>query len=100
MCSFLSAKMSNELFSKIKSDASFAEKIGSTKSIEEAFEVAKEAGIAISLSELEALNANPSVAELTDVELETVSGGVQENPTYGDKGSQCATCKGDDGCWK
>jgi predicted ribosomally synthesized peptide with nif11-like leader len=90
--------MNNELFSKIKSDASFAAKIGSAKSIDEAFVIAKDSGLSITLDELKALNANPSAVELSDSELEQVAGGA--GYTWGDVGSQCATCKADDqACW-
>lgn len=87
--------MNDELFSKIKSDASFAAKIGSAKSIDEALVIIKDSGLTITLDELKALNANPPAIELSDSELELVAGGA----TYTYE-SQCATCKADgSGCW-
>ncbi len=91
--------MSDELFSKIKSDPSFAAKIGSAKSIDEALVIIKDSGLSTTLDELKALSANPPAIELSDSELELVAGGAGN--TYGAQGgSQCATCKSDDqACW-
>lgn len=77
------SKATDMFFAKINEDQSFAERIRNTKDFSQAFELAKEQGIELTIDDLKEIKsialqvkeAKANTSELSEEELENVAGG-------------------------
>ena len=77
----MSEEQLSALFAKLKEDAGLQEKLKGAADLDAAVALAREAGFDVSKADWLKYQANQTLVELSDEELESVSGGVRSLDT-------------------
>jgi len=84
----MSEEQLSALLAKLKDDTGLKEKLKGAADLDAAVDLAKEAGFDVSKADWLKYQANQTL-ELSDEELEGVTGGTKEGPEYTEMGSSC-----------